>query len=246
MSIAIMLSLHNIQTQFLKNIYPSWQGEGNLKIYHNNFFVTLTNVLRSLYPTIEKIVGEDFFKATARCFIQQHPSTTNSLNDYGYYFADFLRTFPQAAALPYLVEVAQLEWGCHEILNAAEISSNLNCLTTVPAEQYSQLKFQLTPASRLFDFQYPVYHIWQLCRQENNNDTVDLAEGGIKLLIARQQFAIKFYVLSGGEFALLNALAANKTIDEACMEALQVEDHIDIDNALKKYMAHGIIINCLL
>jgi hypothetical protein len=149
--------------------------------------------------------------------------------------------------LPYLSEVAQLEWGCHEIVSAAADSvSNLHELATIPAEQYPQLKFQLASASRLFDFQYPVYHIWQLCQQAEDNNTVDLSEDGVKLLIIRQQFDVKFCVLSACEFILLNALAANKTIEEACAAALQAEPGFDVEVALKKHMAHGIIVNCLL
>lgn len=84
--------------------------ESRLKVYRNNTFSNLRAALADVYPVILRLVGEDFFKHAATHFIRAHPSTSGDLNDYGGGFGEFLAAFPPAAELPYLCDVARLEW----------------------------------------------------------------------------------------------------------------------------------------
>lgn len=69
-------------------------------VYRNNVFASLTAVLRSRYPVIERLVGEEFFKAAAGLFIAAHPPSTPVLIEYGERFPPFSKaSIPLAAFL---------------------------------------------------------------------------------------------------------------------------------------------------
>lgn len=230
------LSLHAVQTQFCKAVWDG-EAEGRLQIYRNNIFITLTETLRLVYPYVEKIVGADFFDAVAARYIQRHVSCIDQ-------FPDFLATFPETISLPYLTEIAQLEWTCYQVFHAPDDTPlfDFTALKNITERQYAEIKFHLHPAVRVMTFQYPVYRIWQLCRQENNSDeTIDLAEGGVDLLIRRRDYEVDFHVLSKSEFVLLHALSAEKTFGEACAVALRVEPDFDVSHTLQKHIARGVI-----
>src|SRR5438105_2439265 len=91
-----------------------------LRIYRNTFYCTLTNALRLSYPAVHRLVGVDFFEAVAQAFIGAQPLRSAYLDEYGSGFPDFLARFPAATSVPYLFDVAQLEWAVTRALHAPD------------------------------------------------------------------------------------------------------------------------------
>ena len=85
------------------------QSERRFTVYRNNVFVGLTEALRAGFPCTARLVGEEFFMAMARIFAAAHPPGSPVLLHYGAEFPDFIASFPPAASLPYLADVARIE-----------------------------------------------------------------------------------------------------------------------------------------
>jgi hypothetical protein len=185
-------------------------GARRLQVYRNNTLASLTEALTALYPVVRRLVGEEFFGHAAREYIPAHPSVSGNLHDFGGELAAFLARFPGAAELVYLPDVARVEWAYHQAFHDAEHSSlDLTALAGVSPEQYRDLRFRLHPASRLLSSSYPVLRIWAVNQEGFEGDqTVDLSEGGVKLLVIRRRIEVMIEPLSEGECALLQALAA--------------------------------------
>ena len=90
--------------------YPPPRG---VEVYRNNFRGNLHDTLETAYPVIVQLVGSDFFKWLARKFIEQYPSRSGNLHCYGSEMADFLVHLAAVRHLPYLPDMARLEWACH-------------------------------------------------------------------------------------------------------------------------------------
>jgi hypothetical protein len=78
-------------------------------VYRNNVAVGLVDALARRFPATQRIVGEEFFRAMARLYVQAEPPRSPLLMQYGDTFADFIARFPPAAEIVYLVDVARLE-----------------------------------------------------------------------------------------------------------------------------------------
>src|SRR5258708_13465467 len=78
-------------------------------VYRNNLVVGLGKVLRSRFPVVEKIVGEEFFAAMARVFVMAQPPRSPLLATYGDEFSAFIAAFEPAPELPYLAHAARLQ-----------------------------------------------------------------------------------------------------------------------------------------
>src|SRR5215469_2380529 len=85
-------------------------AEARIAIYRNNVFASLTEVLRGTFPAICRLVDDRFFAYAAHEFIRRHPPQRPCLAEYGAEFADFLAGFPPCGELPYIADVARLEW----------------------------------------------------------------------------------------------------------------------------------------
>ena len=72
---------------------------------------------------------------------------------------------------------------------------------------------------------------------------VDLAAGGVNLLIERHAGMIALQTLSPGEWALLAALAADDNFATACEQALHAEPNLDLGNTLAGLVAQATLID---
>ncbi len=253
-----MPSLREIQTGFADSIFAredtgfekyivrsAFPPERHVQIYRNNVFVSLTSALQDVYPVVTRLVGEGFLKYAADEFIRRHPPRGGNLHDFGGEFAEFLASFPPAAKLEYLPDVARLEWAYHRVFHGPDHAPlKQEALTAVPAECYGELKFTLHPASRLLSSDYPILRIWQVNQPDyQGDDTVDLTEGGARLLVIRRDITVEIQPLSKGEFALLQTLAAGKTFELACNAALTAEPDFDLTGSLRRHVQNATLVD---
>ncbi|NWG24643.1 MAG: putative DNA-binding domain-containing protein, partial [Pseudorhodoplanes sp.] len=68
-------------------------------VYRNNVTASLVTALRTRFPVIEKLVGDEFFAAMARVFVLENPPRSPILAEYGDSFPSFLERFAPMAEL---------------------------------------------------------------------------------------------------------------------------------------------------
>jgi hypothetical protein len=216
-----------------------------LRVYRNNAVLSLTGALEAVYPVTRRVVGEGFFRYAAAQYIARHPSRSGDLHEFGEFFATFLEAFAPVAHLAYLPDVARLEWAYHQVFHAAPHSPlEVATLAQVPAERQGELRFQLHPAARLLESAFPILRIWQVNQDDYSGDPpVDLAEGGVKLLIVRREHLdIEFQALEGGEFSLLRALAKACDFATACEHALAAQSTLDLPACFRRHVLQGLLV----
>jgi hypothetical protein len=216
-------------------------AERRLRIYRNNLFASLAEALAAVYPVTRRLVGEDYFTQAARGYIAAHPSRCGDVHRYGGCFAGYLGGCPGGEALPYLPDVARLEWGYHSAFHAEQQPPiDIDGLRAVPPGDYPRLRLVLQPSARLLASDFPVLRIWQVNQPDWAGDpAVDLAEGGIRLLILRQGVEVAFIAIGAGEHAWLQGLAEGLTLFEAQQRATTTEPDFDLGVALQRLLAQG-------
>ena len=80
-------------------------------------------------------------------FVRGHASTSGDLNVYGDEFGEFLADYPHAANLPYLADVARLEWAIDEAQRAIdrprEPEAVLAALSALPPDHLTAARLTL-------------------------------------------------------------------------------------------------------
>ena len=84
-------------------------AQPGFSVYRNTVTKGCVDALVANYPTVARLVGDDWFRAAAAVFVRQNPPRCPMLVSYGDAFPDFLATFEPAAELPYLADVALLD-----------------------------------------------------------------------------------------------------------------------------------------
>ena len=210
--------------------------------YRNNVVSNFRDTLRTVYPVIERLVGAPFFDRAADRYMRVHPSASGDLNRFGEHFADFVETWPPARELPYLADVARLEWLVEESFHAADRDSlRLSDLAAVPPDRREMLTFDLHPSSRLLASAYPIHRIWQVNQPDARRDApVDLAEGGVFLLVRRHGHEVAIETLDHAGFCMLSLFAAGRNLDEASRYAASVQPGFDLAAFLQRHVPGGV------
>jgi hypothetical protein len=190
-------------------------GAERLATYAHGVDANWRQALADTYPVVERLVGAAFFGEAARQYARAHPSTSGDLHCFGSMFAEFLASYPHASALPYLPDVARLEWARHESSHAAEAGPfDLAALASVPERDHGSIRFRLHPAVRLLRSEYPVASIRE-ANQEGRDGTLDRPFTSECVIVRRPDFEVRIERLSQSEWRFLAALEAGADLESA-------------------------------
>ncbi|WP_341710783.1 DNA-binding domain-containing protein [Erythrobacter sp.] len=135
-------------------------ASGRFNVYRNNYLITLRNALRSTFPAVERLVGEEFFAALACAFAERHPPQSPIMARYGDAFPGFIETLPTLTEFPYLADVAHLEYARVQAYHAADAKS-FGIDSEAAATAALDHPAMLHPSVRIIASAYPTHSIWQ-------------------------------------------------------------------------------------
>ncbi len=159
-----------------------------LGIYRNTVLGTLVRALRLGFPTVERLVGAEFFEGAAQAFALAHPATSADLNAYGSAFAAFLADFAPCAGLVYLPDVARLDAAVARALHADDASAlDVHVLAQLDPARAGGLRFRFHPSLSLLRSPFPVDAIWTAVLQQDEAAmaAIDLEGDPVHLLVER-------------------------------------------------------------
>ena len=216
-----------------------------LAIYRGNMFANQSKALRGAYPVIAKIVGDEFFEALAREYGRHAPSVSGDLNEFGESIAAFLQNFPHVSELPYLPDVARLEWLVHRAFYAADREQlDAARLAQAPLAAQCRLHLRLHDACGILHSDFPLAKIWEI-HQEDYQGDFDLGADtrGGWVLVSRPRFRVQVSSLDAADAAFLVAAHDGYELERALATAQQVNPEFDLGGRLASLFAANVIVD---
>lgn len=212
-------------------------SQERLRIYQNNFEVGLIHSLKDTYEVCHALVGDEFFTAMARTYVQLTPSRSPNINMYGENFAEFIADFSPANSLPYLSDVARLEWAWLKAFNGF----NNHSLSVSHFEKLLELdieKIIFSPPKNatLLSSNFPIHRIWNMHHHGDEN-TISLTEGGIKLLIWRQETQMRMDTINSSQWLFLTCLQEDLSLPAIYQK---MQSHMD-ETAFLNFLQNAVI-----
>jgi len=131
---------------------PSFRSQA-FAVYRNTSARGAVEALRASYPTVDMLIGEEAFTQVALEFRREQPPKAPVLSDYGREFAGFLRGQPWTCELPYVADVAWLDWLWLESFLAPDAPA-------APSQPRTGARIALHPAARFAWTPTPAMTIW--------------------------------------------------------------------------------------
>ena len=214
--------------------------ENRMKVYRNNVMKSLTGAVTAVYPIIEKLTGAEFLKTAVTKYVTENPPDQGNLNFYGATFADFLENYEPARDLPYLPDLARMEWAW-ECATLADDDTPMKpeTLQTVPEHETPTLRLKPRASVHLIESAFPLDRIVDFCRTERPEGTLNIGMGGAKLMIFRPEFQAQMRKLGGGEFVFLRTLRDGNDLMMAATWAMETDESFDLAVTLQKHLEIG-------
>lgn len=223
-------------------------AENRMKVYRNNVIKTLTNAVVTVYPLTEKLVGTDFLKGVVERYVVANLPDQGNLNFYGATFADFLTDYEPVRHLPYLPDMARLEWAW-ECATLAGDDAPLPpaALQEIPEDRLPDLRLPLRASVHLLQSNFPLDRIVDFCRTENpqgtldigNNSGTDANTGKTHLMIFRPELQAQMRKIGAGEFIFLRALKDGNHLMNAAEWATRADETFDLAATLQRHLQLG-------
>jgi hypothetical protein len=132
-------------------------------VYRNNVVTGLIDALRAGFPAVERIVGEEFFVAMAHVYVRARPPRAPMMFLFGDDFGDFIATFPPAAEIPYLADIARVETARLSAFHAAdEAPLEAAALAGQAPGALFELRVTTHPSLHVVRSAYPIATIWAM------------------------------------------------------------------------------------
>jgi len=136
--------------------------ERQLAIYQNAYVLRLAEALRSNYPALHQLLGDDDFDMLAQRYLAQHPSDTASIRWFGDRTADFMLHEKPFALCPAMSDLARFEWALRHTVDAADAERiTFEFMQHVATEQWGALTFDLHPSLTLLQLDWNAPAIWK-------------------------------------------------------------------------------------
>jgi hypothetical protein len=210
-------------------------------VYRNNVVAGLVKALKSRFPVVEKIVGEEFFAAMARVYVVERPPRSPLLATYGDEFAAFIAAFEPARELAYLADVARLEAARTRAYHAADATPvDAGQLAALDAYVVGGIRVDMHPSTEIVRSPHPIVTIWAMNSGEQELAPIENWRGE-DALVVRPYLDVEVRVLPPGGAAFLLALAGGQPLAEATEAALADDPSFDLTRNLAGLIGSGLV-----
>ena len=210
-----------------------------LQIYQNNVIGSLTRAMQLTYPLIVILTGEGFAESVMRSFVRQNPPRESCLARYGEGFDRCIESYAPARDLPYLADIARLEWAMNESFYATDDSAlDPSDLQNVPGCELAEMTLRLRSSVRLMESSWPLLAIREFCLRDNRDEseTLDLDQGGCRVMIYRPALSVEVESVDLPEYAFLQGIQEGSPLGNILERVLQTHPDFDFQVFLQKHL----------
>lgn len=186
-----------------------------LDVYAEAYYSRLLEVLESDFGTLKRLVGENIFRGLVVDYLKVHPSRSYTAAELGRELPNFVRGWELSEDLPYLADVAALEWAIVDSFFAIE-SGRLDPLELqkVPAEKWPNAKLKLSPSVVL------MHSLWNVSELVHDTQALPTRSENWILIYRNLDLKVRVVRLDRLQHIVLRLLSQSLTLGELC-EALE-------------------------
>jgi hypothetical protein len=235
-------------------LWPCLQAGSHLALarrgllaYQSNGLALAERALGAAYPVLAQLIGEESFAPLARQLWRQQPPQRGDLACWGAGVAAFIEAAPQLIDEPFLADVARVEWALHRAATAADAQPDLASLALLSdGDEANAATLTLGAGVFVLASAWPVVSIVNahLAGQPTLEQAAARLQSGMgeQALVWRQGFKPRLRSIRAAEHALLAALQAGRSLDDALQQALEESPEFDFGSWLADSVGMGLVV----
>jgi len=228
---------------------PGGNADERFAIYARGYRTRLTGALRTNYPVLHRVLGDEAFEALAAAFIAAAPSARRSIRWFGEALHGFVDREPDRLPHPALADLIAMEWALGLAFDAADVAPGARVaiadLQRIAPDAWHALRFALAPSATVLAMSWAVEPTVRALKADEHAAVCEPEAHAHRLVIWRQGLEAVWRALEPDEADALQGLAAGATFGDLCA-ALARKHGADTAAALAARMLAGWIHSGLL
>ena len=216
--------------------------ERRMAIYRANMVASADKALSAAYPVIRQVVGDEFFHGLAREYQRGTPSTSGDLTTFGASFDAFLAAFEHVQDMPWLPDLARLEWAAHLAYGAADAPDwDASALAAIAPDQQDAIRFAWTPGLAVVGSRWPIVRVWTI-HQAGFDGAFEVDWSRCETaLIARDGLAVTVSDCAPADARFIEASLRGAPLGDAASDTLERHPDFDLGALLARALAARLV-----
>lgn len=192
--------------------------EKHLAPYRHSLIGNAAQALAVSFPTVQALVGTDSFTALAAQYLQYDPPTVGDWGVWGARLPELLGRVSAINTYPFLPDVAQLDWACHQAERSENRALRVDTLSLL--EQPSEaITLELGMGLAIINSEHPIVDFWH--KQQIKTQITEQAPAQTAL-IWRQHWKAQVITLSEAEALWYKALLQGQSLSSCLSEIAEI------------------------
>ena len=226
----------------LLNAQRDTPPEARLSVYADGYLARTRESLAEVYEAVHFVLGESAFIELAEAYAARYPSHDYNLSFAGRHLPEFLLEASVTQRLPFLPDLARLEWLVCRAFHAFEQPPLEPVrIAALPPKAWDRLQLAFQPSVGVVASAWPIRDIWAARRQPRDSVTLDIVGRPQRVLVFRQQLEVRCDLLVEPACQLLDALLAGRPLGEA-LRVAEGMDAAAVRRAFARWMGDGLIV----
>lgn len=186
-----------------------------LAVHTHGYPARVTESLREAFPATANILGEGSFAALAARYLAHIPSELRNLNHIGAALPAFLRRDGLPDDLPFLPDLAELEWAVAVCFHAKLASAfDASVCSGWRMEDWERARIEFQPGLALVRSPWPLRELRETRHSERSQIDVDLVDRPDRVLVRRRGFEVVLESIGEVEAEAIERLCAGELLGD--------------------------------
>jgi len=219
-----------------------------LHVYGGGYPARVQEALAETYPAVVHVVGDGAFAALVRRYVADVTLHSYNLNDAGAQLPQWLANDALATHLPFLADLARLEWQVARAFHAYEHASlDLGGFANWRIADWERAVLRFQPSVAVVTSPWPIREIWESRETPTEAIDIDLSNRPDRVLVRRSGYAVLCESVDEAEADLLTALLAGRTLGDVMATLTTRGGHPgSVSTRFARWVALGMLTDCLI
>lgn len=199
------------------------EAVARMDVYARAYELRLLEVLRTDFPALHVLTGDEVFETLGRAYIRAHPSDSPNARWFGNRFPSFIAASEAFASSDVMSEMARFEWAMGLAFDAPDRSPlSLDQLARIPPDQWPGVTFSIHPSVQRLDLAWNVPSFWKAVESHVDPPPLAGAPAPVPWVAWRPQLTSYFRSLESDEARGLAAVMSGESFESVCESLMAV------------------------
>ncbi len=243
---ALILDRRDVGLERWVSVPAGVEVSTRLNVYTGGYPARLREALLEAFPAVVKIIGDGSLTSMVKRYAAEAPTGWCNLNYVGRGLPKFLLSDQLSEELPFLPDLARLEWSVVECFHA-RVGDPFDIGTTASwkIDDWGETRIVFQPGVTLVSSPWPIHELRAARDRDRSEIDVDLVGRPQAVWVHRQGFEVVTELLGAAEAGVAKGLLEGRTLGDV-MGQVEAEgaDASRVSDLFSRFAALGLVAGC--